>query len=92
MFLLPYLVFYGWFIVYPIFKGFIISLNEWSIGATPKFVGLKNYAVIHYRTENVCASCGAFERLTNGSARWEGRYEQALRDRDIVLEAAREQP
>lgn len=46
MFLLPYLVFYGWFMVYPIFKGFIMSLNEWSIGATPKFVGLKNYAVM----------------------------------------------
>ncbi len=51
LFLLPYLGFYSWFMLYPIFKGFIISLNKWSIGATPEFVGLRNYAVMlrdHY--------------------------------------------
>ena len=46
LFLLPYLVFYSWFMLYPIFKGFIISLNEWSIGVTPRFVGLDNYAAM----------------------------------------------
>jgi multiple sugar transport system permease protein len=46
LFLLPYLVFYSWFMLYPIFKGFIISLNKWSIGAVPEFVGLRNYAAM----------------------------------------------
>jgi multiple sugar transport system permease protein len=46
LFLLPYLVFYLWFMLYPIYKGFIISLHEWSIGIEPVFVGLENYAVM----------------------------------------------
>jgi multiple sugar transport system permease protein len=46
LFLLPYLIFYLWFMLYPIYKGFIISLHEWAIGVEPEFVGLKNYAVM----------------------------------------------
>lgn len=46
LFLVPYLLFYIGFMFYPILKGFIISLNEWSIGVEPEFVGLKNYAVM----------------------------------------------
>ncbi|HZG87906.1 sugar ABC transporter permease [Paenibacillus sp.] len=44
LFLLPYLIFYIWFMLYPIYKGFIMSLHEWSIGIEPVFVGLSNYA------------------------------------------------
>jgi len=43
LFLLPYLIFYIWFMLYPIYKGFIMSLHEWSIGIEPVFVGLANY-------------------------------------------------
>lgn len=43
LFLLPYLFFYLWFMFYPIAKGFMISLNKWTIGVVPQFVGLKNY-------------------------------------------------
>jgi multiple sugar transport system permease protein len=46
LFLLPYLFFYLWFMFYPILKGFIISLNKWTIGVDPKFIGLKNYEVM----------------------------------------------
>jgi multiple sugar transport system permease protein len=46
LFLLPYLFFYLWFMFYPILKGFIISLNKWTIGMDPKFIGLKNYKVM----------------------------------------------
>ncbi|HZG55755.1 sugar ABC transporter permease [Paenibacillus sp.] len=44
LFLLPYLVFYVWFMLYPIYKGFIMSLHEWAIGIEPEFIGLGNYA------------------------------------------------
>ncbi|HZG78707.1 MAG TPA: sugar ABC transporter permease [Paenibacillus sp.] len=44
LFLLPYLFFYLWFMVYPIYKGFVISLHEWAIGVEPEFVGFANYA------------------------------------------------
>jgi multiple sugar transport system permease protein len=43
LFLLPYLIFYSWFMLYPIFKGFIISFHEWTIGNEKTFVGLGNY-------------------------------------------------
>jgi multiple sugar transport system permease protein len=46
LFLLPYLIFYLWFMLYPIYKGFVISLHEWAIGLEPEFVGLENYAVM----------------------------------------------
>ncbi|TDF94169.1 carbohydrate ABC transporter permease [Paenibacillus piri] len=46
LFLLPYLFFYLWFMFYPIIKGFIISLNKWTIGIDPQFIGFKNYAVM----------------------------------------------
>ncbi|MDF2959724.1 MAG: binding-protein-dependent transport system inner rane component [Paenibacillus sp.] len=46
LFLLPYLFFYLWFMFYPILKGFIISLNKWTIGLDPQFIGLKNYEVM----------------------------------------------
>jgi multiple sugar transport system permease protein len=46
LFLLPYLIFYLWFMLYPIYKGFIISLHKWAIGIEPEFVGLKNYTVM----------------------------------------------
>lgn len=43
LFLAPYLIFYSWFMLYPIIKGFIISLFEWTIGNERTFVGLGNY-------------------------------------------------
>jgi len=44
LFLLPYLLFYVWFMLYPIYKGFVMSLHEWAIGIEPEFIGLGNYA------------------------------------------------
>ncbi|TCN21140.1 carbohydrate ABC transporter permease [Mesobacillus foraminis] len=46
LFLSPYLLFYSWFMLYPIVKGFIISLYEWSIGNERTFVGFGNYKSI----------------------------------------------
>jgi multiple sugar transport system permease protein len=46
LFLLPYLFFYLCFMFYPIFKGFTMSLNKWTIGVDPQFVGFKNYQVM----------------------------------------------
>lgn len=43
-FLLPYMVFYALFMLYPILKGGYISLFKYSLGTDPVFVGLKNYA------------------------------------------------
>lgn len=46
LFLIPYLFFYVWFMLYPIAKGFMISLYEWTIGNEKIFVGFKNYVVM----------------------------------------------
>ncbi|WP_347549071.1 sugar ABC transporter permease [Pseudalkalibacillus hwajinpoensis] len=43
LFLAPFLIIYGMFMVYPIIKGMKISLSEWKFGLDPEFVGLKNY-------------------------------------------------
>ncbi|WP_043932346.1 carbohydrate ABC transporter permease [Bacillus sp. EB01] len=43
LFLAPFLIIYGLFMLYPIIKGFIISLNDWVLGLEPTFVGLENY-------------------------------------------------
>ncbi|GGF22522.1 sugar ABC transporter permease [Halobacillus andaensis] len=43
LFLAPFLMIYGMFMVYPIIKGMKISLSEWKFGLDPEFVGLKNY-------------------------------------------------
>lgn len=43
VFLAPYLLFYSIFMLYPIVKGFIVSLYEWTIGNERTFVGLGNY-------------------------------------------------
>lgn len=46
LFLAPYLLFYLWFMLYPIIKGFIISLYQWTIGNERTYVGLGNYQAI----------------------------------------------
>lgn len=43
MFLFPFLFLYGWFMLYPIIKGFFISLTNGSFGTPRTFVGLDNY-------------------------------------------------
>jgi multiple sugar transport system permease protein len=43
LFLAPFLIIYSLFMLYPIIKGFIISLNNWTLGLEPEFVGLANY-------------------------------------------------
>jgi multiple sugar transport system permease protein len=46
LFLAPFLVIYGLFMLYPLIKGLIISLNDWVLGFDPTFVGLANYKTI----------------------------------------------
>ncbi len=41
--LLPFLLFYGIFNLYPMVQGFIISLHKWNITGTPEFRGWANY-------------------------------------------------
>lgn len=43
LFLAPFLIVYSLFMLYPIFKGFLISLNDWTLGMESKFVGFDNY-------------------------------------------------
>ena len=49
LFLAPFLIVYGLFLVYPMLKGFWISLHDWhflKVALNPdakEFVGLKNY-------------------------------------------------
>lgn len=44
LFLAPFLILYTVIIVYPLFKGFYISLHNWDlVGFTKEFIGLKNY-------------------------------------------------
>ena len=43
LFLAPFLIVYGLFMIYPIIKGLIISFNDWQFGLEPTFVGFDNY-------------------------------------------------
>lgn len=43
LFSLPFLIVYGWFLVFPIVYGFIISFHEWDILSRRVFVGFRNY-------------------------------------------------
>src|SRR3712207_2840406 len=52
---------------------------------------LNSELLFDYRTENLCSSCGWFQRLTYRLARRDRGHEEAWRDRDGVLEAACEQ-
>ena len=53
---------------------------------------LIRYERIHYRTENMSASCGMFESPTYRLVRQNRRHEEAFRDGNRVLQAARQQP
>ncbi|CAG7657017.1 carbohydrate ABC transporter permease [Paenibacillus allorhizosphaerae] len=44
LFLLPFLIIYSMFMLYPIIRGFVTSLNKVSISMDYTFVGLANYA------------------------------------------------
>lgn len=46
LFLAPFLVVYGLFMLYPIIKGFIISFYDWTLGMESTFIGFKNYAIM----------------------------------------------
>lgn len=74
-----------------ILQAFVEDLQQMARGSVT-VDDLVRVTGLHYRTQNMFASCGAFEQLANGSAWWDGRDEQALRDQNIILEAAREQP
>jgi multiple sugar transport system permease protein len=43
LFLAPFLIVYSLFMLYPIIKGFIISLHDWTLGMDSTFVGFENY-------------------------------------------------
>jgi ABC-type sugar transport system permease subunit len=43
VFILPTLVFFSFFLIYPMASAFRWSLFEWNLLATPKFVGFKNF-------------------------------------------------
>lgn len=43
LFLAPFLIVYSLFMLYPIIKGFIISLHDWTLGMDSSFVGFQNY-------------------------------------------------
>jgi len=57
LFLLPFLAVYSLFLVYPLLKGFWISLHEWDLVTAAlnpesiEYVGLKNYVRIFWGTE-----------------------------------------
>jgi multiple sugar transport system permease protein len=46
LFLAPFLIVYSLFMLYPIIKGFIISLYDWTLGMDSTFVGLQNYVTM----------------------------------------------
>lgn len=46
LFLAPFLIVYSLFMLYPIIKGFIISLHDWTLGMDSTFVGLQNYVTM----------------------------------------------
>lgn len=43
LFLLPFLIVYILFTIFPVIKGFEMSLYDWSLAGKVKFVGLENY-------------------------------------------------
>jgi multiple sugar transport system permease protein len=43
LFSLPFLIVYGWFLIFPIAYGFIISFHKWDILSQRVFVGFRNY-------------------------------------------------
>src|SRR5690625_1911440 len=43
LFLLPFMILYLWFWIYPVFKGFYTSFFTGTFGSELNFVGLKNY-------------------------------------------------
>jgi len=46
LFLAPYLILFGIFLMLPAIVGVFASFTDWSISGTPHFVGLKNYQTI----------------------------------------------
>src|SRR4051812_46950884 len=44
IFLLPNLIIFFIFTIYPVFASFYYSLNEWTLQSPMKFIGLTNYA------------------------------------------------
>jgi multiple sugar transport system permease protein len=44
LYLIPFLLFFSVFQIYPIFYGLYVSLTKWDLLTDPQFVGLANYA------------------------------------------------
>jgi multiple sugar transport system permease protein len=43
LYLVPFLLFFGVFQIYPIFYGLYVSLTKWDLMTAPEFIGLTNY-------------------------------------------------
>src|ERR1700687_1112697 len=46
MYLVPFLIFFVAFEVYPIFEGLYVSLTAWDLLTEPRWVGLANYTAL----------------------------------------------
>ena len=44
LYLLPFLIFFTVFQIYPIFYGLYVSFTKWDLVTPPQFAGLSNYA------------------------------------------------
>ena len=71
-------------IVMNFFAGFMLA---------PELIGEKRIKeFVHYRTESMSYSCGAFQPPAPGRLGQSGRHKEPVWDRDGLLEAAAEQP
>src|SRR5262245_32742343 len=46
LYLVPFLIFFVIFQIYPIFNGIYVSTTKWDLSTPPKFVGLANYVAL----------------------------------------------
>jgi multiple sugar transport system permease protein len=46
LYIVPFLLFFGVFMIYPIFQGLYVSLNRWDLVTPARFVGLANYGAL----------------------------------------------
>jgi len=46
MYLVPFLIFFIAFEIYPIFEGLYVSLTAWDLLTEPRWVGLANYTAL----------------------------------------------
>lgn len=61
LYVLPYLLFWGTFIAYPVGYGVYLSLFDWHPIRGPRFVGLANYIALFHDTRFLNALTNSFE-------------------------------